>query len=222
MALNLIVENERNGEKRKIAVDPRDKVFKSLQGVKSYFDLSDNFKIIHDGKIINKNQDWSETKIENDDLLVLGYRREGTGKLPYKLWKKRIRNELKLLSSEANILKKEKSKHGLELTLNIEDVPAYGKNENGLRDIKDHTLKMILSRNYPYTPPNIVWISDIYHPNIKPEDTNRNVNFSYLKSWNFSDDLSILIRKLKELIIDPEFEYTLDYDICKEAEENYR
>ena len=214
MTINLIIKHEKSGNQNKIRVDPRDNIEDSLEGVLMYLNLTSDFELYHKDKKIDIKKIWEDTSVKNEDVVTIrsGQKDEN---LPIKLWRKRIKNELKLLKKNWRCKSNFKDDF-VNILVEIKTLGPVKKDEEILLK-KSHRFKIRLDRNYPYKSPEIDWISPIFHPNISSLDGKKNISFTYISNWNFSKNLNDLVAKIEILLQSPEVDKVLDNVQSKEA-----
>lgn len=60
-----------------------------------------------------------------------------------------------------------------------------------------HELQIYLHRDYPRTPPQLIWTTNIFHPNILPPEQNGGV---CIGSWSPSETLAQLCLRIAEML----------------------
>lgn len=214
MTINLIIKHEKSGDQNKIRVDPRDNIEDSLEGVLTFLNLTSDFKLYHKDKKIDIKRTWEDTSVKNEDVVIIRSG-EKDEKLPIKLWKRRIKNEIELMKENWKCKSNYKDDF-VNILVTLKTLGPVKKNEEIL--IKNsHRFKIKLGRNYPYKSPEINWITPIFHPNISSLEGIKNISFSYISNWNFSKNLNHLIAKIEILLQSPEVDKVLDNIQSKEA-----
>lgn len=207
----------RGGEEIKITVDPLERVDDSLDGVKNYWDLEEDFELYDlERRELDRNINWAENDIEDGSMMMV---REGSKDLPDEILSRRIHNEIDRLKDEGYLVD-ELDDEGFDLMLTIK-APGPVKVDHRVGLVFEHNLTISITEGYPSTSPLIEWKSDIYHPNISFSKDCGKVKTSYLEEWDFDHDLVSLTKHLEELLTKPERDKTIDTDRCKNAQEFY-
>ena len=103
--------------------------------------------------------------------------------LPHNIWKRRIEEDLKGLYNHPRVGVRNVNQgadevdfnmilHGAAIILQAGDVGT------------EHTLHVVMSRDYPYQMPIIKWVSPIWHPNVYPDSS---ICIGLLKSYTWKD-----------------------------------
>lgn len=65
-----------------------------------------------------------------------------------------------------------------------------------------HSIQIDLKREYPYPGGiEVVWLTPIFHPNIRPEDGK--VCIQLLNEWSETQTIASVVRALKQLLVEP-------------------
>lgn len=219
MVLRLKIYEDEENESIIIEADPKKTVKKTVADSKSYWSLHGDYKLLKDGYKINRRKPWSETDVEDGDELTLK-KCSGLKRLPKNLWEDRIQNELERLQSSGIKFQKDKKNGVLSLEIMLE-VPGPIKVGSDIGLSFKHRFTISLGREYPYQKPSLKWHTEIYHPNIKPPKDGGHIKTGFLKEWSFLNDLISLIENIESILMDPDIEYHLDEDLCKEATKRY-
>jgi len=150
--------------------------------------------------------------------------------LPLEIWKNRIENEIKSLKS-LNVIDTNsiiQSDNSVKFLINLKALGfIMGTFKEGIDIVpqKDHQIHLELNRAFPY-PGGIrfSWQSNIFHPNIHPvkvpspyESGTGYICLNILKKWSRLTDLETTVKALQKLVVNPNPDDPLKYDICSEA-----
>jgi len=81
----------------------------------------------------------------------------------------------------------------------------------------DHRFRMIITKNYPFEKPMIIWLTPIFHPNIMmPEDGGYLCN-KLLDDWNFNSTLLMFIKGIEFLLLNPNSSSPFGTETCTAA-----
>lgn len=150
--------------------------------------------------------------------------------LPYEIWEKRVKNEIKILK-KLNIINPKSIKwyeDSVELWLKLRAlgfIQKYGNHNLNVAPRTEHRVFIKINRSFPY-PGGIdfSWQSDIYHPNIHPVEL-QNYNYlgtgyiclNILRKWSKLSDLETTAKSLQILVENPNPEDPLQYNVCLDA-----
>ena len=77
-----------------------------------------------------------------------------------------------------------------------------------------HRLNIYLHRDYPRRPPRLIWLSDIFHPNILPPERNGGI---CIGSWSPAESLDRLVIRIGEMVQYKNYNVDLSDVLNKEA-----
>ena len=89
-------------------------------------------------------------------------------------------------------------------------------------DYKDGVflLDIQIPKEYPYKPPNCIFKTKIWHPNINPDSGSICITVLKQKNWNPSMNISNVLLSIMLLFYKPNFEDPLKWDARKEFKAN--
>lgn len=89
-------------------------------------------------------------------------------------------------------------------------------------DYKDGVflLDIQIPKEYPYKPPNCIFKTKIWHPNINPDSGSICITVLKQKNWNPSMNISNVLLSIMLLFYKPNFEDPLNWDARKEFKAN--
>ncbi|MFX1497312.1 MAG: ubiquitin-conjugating enzyme E2 [Promethearchaeota archaeon] len=155
--------------------------------------------------------------------------------LPFEIWKERVNNEIKILST-INLVENKSIAwydNSVELWINLSAFGFIkGESEGGInvKPQMNHRILIKINRSFPY-PGGIdfAWYSNIFHPNIHPIELEglKRIGTGYiclniLRQWTKLSDLETTVKSLEKLVENPNPEDPLQYDICIEAAEFFK
>lgn len=99
----------------------------------------------------------------------------GGTKYPEGSWKRRLKSEYRMLSSEHNgffDFDVDNETMPMQYVVHYRGIPSYSKPGTGSKPIikNEHDVEITLDRNYPYKPPVVRMLSHIFHPNVRVSD----------------------------------------------------
>jgi len=94
-------------------------------------------------------------------------------------------------------------KFPVNILLNLVDSPGPYMNEGVVETKFTHSLKIIITEEYPYQTPIVRWQSTIFHPNIMDPMDGGYVCTKLLREWSFSSNLVSFIKGLESLLANP-------------------
>ena len=150
--------------------------------------------------------------------------------LPYEIWDKRVKNEIKILKRLDIVDHKSVKwyKDSVELWLKLRAlgfIQKYRNNNLNVAPITEHRVFIKINRSFPY-PGGIdfSWYSDIFHPNIHPVELKNSTSLgtgyiclNILRKWSKLSDLETTAKSLQILVENPNPEDPLQYNICIDA-----
>ena len=128
---------------------------------------------------------------------------------------KRIIQEMeRLKSSKLITIKKAERIGSSDLQWKIVfDGPEETPYEDGI-----FTLKLIFPENYPKKGPEALFLTKMFHPNIRESD--QHVCISLLNNWNETTSVEFIIFGIFEIIMDPKVEGAYDNEATKLLKDN--
>ncbi|MEM0475213.1 MAG: ubiquitin-conjugating enzyme E2 [Candidatus Norongarragalinales archaeon] len=119
--------------------------------------------------------------------------------LPEAIWRRRLESERDELATAG-----EKFECNADCTVYVVSVrgPALFKNGGKLSRRDSHSVQITLKREYPYAGGiDVVWLTPIFHPNIRPSDGK--VCIQLLNEWSESQSVASLVNALRQLLVQP-------------------
>ena len=150
--------------------------------------------------------------------------------LPYEIWDKRVKNEIRILKKLGIVDHKSVKwyKDSVELWVKLRAlgfIQKYGNNHLNVAPKTEHRVFIKINRSFPY-PGGIdfAWYSDIFHPNIHPVELQNStylgtgyICLNILRKWSKLSDLETTAKSLQILVENPNPEDPLQYNICIDA-----
>ncbi len=220
----MTIKTSSSDDQAKLKLDPEESVEKTKNGLLSYWGLDDEEDFILfdiDGQRVDEDKNWLETSVESGETLFLRKTKDRKI-LPEELWNKRIDGEINLLQEEDIEFDSTLSGSSAVLEVKLSDVPGPVSIGESLGLSYKHDLRLTLTREYPYRPPEIEWGSEIFHPNIVPPDKGGYVEMDYLSDWDFTKDISTLLENLEDLLMHPQMSNLCEHKSCRESAEIYK
>ena len=135
--------------------------------------------------------------------------------LPEKVWKERLKKEAGLLRQYPTFGSADKTLttwHGYIAG----DGPFAGET---------HEVRIELTRKFPFEPPQVTWLTDIFHPNIEPPQGMGGYGRVCLnlldKDWTPMKHLPAIVEGLMYLLNNPNPEDALANPTCQEAKKKF-
>ncbi|MGM0509858.1 MAG: ubiquitin-conjugating enzyme E2 [Thermoplasmatota archaeon] len=219
MVLRLNISEPELGESIVVETDPETKVIKTINSAKSYWSLDGEYVMIRGGDKIDRRDSWSKIDIEDGDKLTLK-KVSDIKKMPKRLWKNRIENEIDGLKNSDLDIDAAWDEDGVKIRVQLKTSgPIKVGDDIGLSF--KHEFEVILGREYPYTAPEINWNSDIFHPNIAPPEEGGRLRIGYIDPWDFSKSIVDLVHYIEKILMEPEIDNKVDESTCVEASKKY-
>ncbi|MGM0406225.1 MAG: ubiquitin-conjugating enzyme E2 [Thermoplasmatota archaeon] len=221
MPFDINIGKEEEVKNISIRIDPTEKIIDSVSGIISYWDIENDIILYYKDTKLNLNQKWSETNIEEGDLVLIKNKKSNKI-LPRDIWSSRIENEIeKLRDNNIEIIEVNFSKKTFSCKLKMIDTPGPINIGSKIALSFDHVIHIDVPRSYPYEKPRLEWRSEIFHPNIKPPEKGGRIWIEYLENWHFSKSLITLIQEIKNLLLNPDIKRRWKIRQCIEAYDVY-
>jgi ubiquitin-conjugating enzyme E2 C len=81
----------------------------------------------------------------------------------------------------------------------------------------DHHFRMIITQNYPYEKPRIIWLTPIFHPNIMMPEDGGHLCTRLLEDWSFNSALITFIKGIELLLLSPNGASPFGTESCTRA-----
>jgi len=212
MVPNMIIELDSKEEQVEISVEPDEILRNTLADLVSYWDLKGNHIFESMGERLDLESRWAQV----EGGRVINLKKASLDKtLPDKTWRRRIANELDLLDDVETEVREEQDSYSIKVLL--EGIPGPVKVGKTVGKTFKHRFTIELGRDYPYRPPNILWRTPIFHPNISPSEKGGKVSCDYLNNWRFSYSLKGLVSAISKLLRNPEGSNRREEKTCVEA-----
>jgi ubiquitin-conjugating enzyme E2 C len=130
-------------------------------------------------------------------------------KLPQDILKRRIKHELELdmcirkLDHVIGIEDPEFKEFPIKVMVTLKNTPGPIVKSNKLDHKMTHQFKMLITDEYPYEKPIVLWESLIFHPNIQLPQDGGHVCTKLLDTWNFQSNLLAFIQGIESLLANP-------------------
>ncbi|MBM4237748.1 MAG: hypothetical protein FJ151_04610 [Euryarchaeota archaeon] len=67
----------------------------------------------------------------------------------------------------------------------------------------EHRFSMIVSREYPFEKPLVIWKTPVFHPNIMMPEDGGHLCAKLLDDWSFNSTLLSFIKGIESLLLNP-------------------
>lgn len=134
---------------------------------------------------------------------------------------KRLNNEIGNLGNYLNIDLEEipeDANFPITLSVNLSNIPARASRH---RETDSHSFDLVISEEYPYERPRVIWQTEIFHPNIMMPEDGGFVCLRISESWNFGSGLISFIMGIENLLSSPNPANPYGTGTCTEAAEWY-
>ena len=81
----------------------------------------------------------------------------------------------------------------------------------------DHRFRMIITQNYPFEKPMIIWLTPIFHPNIMMPEDGGHLCTKLLEDWSFNSTLVNFIKGIEMLLLAPNGSSPFGTETCTRA-----
>jgi ubiquitin-protein ligase len=141
--------------------------------------------------------------------------------LPRVLVQKRVANEIGMcrrnLTHKIKVKDETLSTFPITIKVILRNVPGPVMRNDKLEYKYTHKIRLEITEEYPYQKPLVVWLTDIFHPNVMPPEEGGFVCTKLLDNWSFSSDLLSFIKGIETLLLTPNPENPYDTDTCTRA-----
>jgi ubiquitin-conjugating enzyme E2 C len=128
-------------------------------------------------------------------------------KLPQDILRRRIKHELDMcirkLDHVMGIEDPELKEFPIKVMVTLKSTPGPIVKKNKLDNKFTHQFKMMITDEYPYEKPIVLWESLIFHPNIQLPQDGGHVCTKLLDTWNFQSNLLAFIKGIETLLANP-------------------
>jgi len=145
--------------------------------------------------------------------------------LPFEVFRARVKNEIascsRYLRHSIELDEFSPSSFPLEVRVELKGVSALELSENGSVTRDRHRFSIILSREYPFEKPLVIWRTPIFHPNIMMPEDGGHVCIKLLDEWSFNSTLLSFIKGIETLLLNPNPESPFGTKSCTMAAEYF-
>jgi len=128
-------------------------------------------------------------------------------KLPTDILRRRIKHELDMcirkLDHVMGIEDPQLKEFPIKVMVTLKNTPGPIVKKNKLDHKFTHQFKMMITDEYPYEKPIVLWESLIFHPNIQLPQDGGHVCTKLLDTWNFQSNLLAFIKGIETLLANP-------------------
>jgi ubiquitin-protein ligase len=113
------------------------------------------------------------------------------------------------------------SEFPIELIVTIKNTPAPVLRKGTLDVQLTHVFIILVTEQYPYEKPKVLWQTPIFHPNIKLPRDGGHVCTRLLDDWSFHSNLVSFIYGIETLLVNPNPKSPWDTDSCTSSAEYF-
>ncbi|OPY31276.1 MAG: Ubiquitin-conjugating enzyme [Methanomassiliicoccales archaeon PtaU1.Bin124] len=141
--------------------------------------------------------------------------------LPEELLRSRLQNEIaacrRSLKVQLDISDEGLANFPINLDVTLLQVPGPVMEGSKIVYRYNHRFRMIISKEYPFEKPLIIWQTQIFHPNIMGPEDGGHLCTRLLSDWNFNSNLLSFIKGIESLLIEPNGTSPFGTDSCTRA-----
>lgn len=145
--------------------------------------------------------------------------------LPFEVFRARVRNEIarcsRYLRHSVEAGEITPSSFPLEIQVELRGVSAFELSESGVIPRDQHRFSIILSQEYPFEKPLVIWRTPIFHPNVMMPEDGGHVCIKLLDEWSFNSTLLSFIKGIETLLLNPNPESPFGTKSCTMAAEYF-
>jgi ubiquitin-conjugating enzyme E2 C len=146
--------------------------------------------------------------------------------LPEDILSARVRNELEMcrrsLRHRFELAPGANGAFPMEINVTLLKTPGPVMRGGRVAHGYEHSLKIIVTCEYPYEKPIVRWQTPIFHPNIMLARDGGYVCTKLLDDWSFSSNLSSFVKGLESLLMNPNPENPYASESCMTAANYFR
>jgi ubiquitin-protein ligase len=141
--------------------------------------------------------------------------------LPKDILASRLRNELtqcsKYLKTTLDTSDEKLEQYPIEFDIELHNTPGPVRENGRIVNRYYHKFRIIVSSNYPFEKPAVIWKTPIFHPNIMAPEDGGHVCTKLLSEWSFNSTILIFVKGIESLLIAPNGESPFGTSTCTEA-----
>ena len=141
--------------------------------------------------------------------------------LPKDILVSRLRNELtqcsKYLKTSLDTTDEKLENYPVEFDIELHNTPGPVQENGKVVNRYNHRFRIIISSNYPFEKPAVIWKTPVFHPNIMLPEDGGHVCTKLLSDWSFNSTLLSFIKGIESLLIAPNGESPFGTDSCTGA-----
>jgi len=145
--------------------------------------------------------------------------------LPLDILRKRVKNEYDMATRKLPhiiaIEDPEIKEFPAVIVVTLMDTPGPIMRDGKIDHKFTHQFKMIVTKNYPYEKPIVLWQSEIFHPNLMLPEDGGSVCTKLLADWDFSNNLMGFIKGIEALLANPNPQSPWGTDTCTLAAQHF-
>jgi ubiquitin-protein ligase len=145
--------------------------------------------------------------------------------LPIDILISRLRNELTICSRylrhPVNTSEENLSRFPLDIEIELVKVPGSVLQDGKVVTRYNHSFSIIVTREYPFEKPLVIWRTPIFHPNIMMPEDGGHLCTKLLEEWNFNSTLLSFIKGIESLLLTPNPRSPFGTDSCTGAADHF-
>ena len=141
--------------------------------------------------------------------------------LPLEILRARLANELTACErgSRAALRLSDPHMTSFPVAIEVELTKVPGPVLEGDRVVYryDHRFRLIVTKNYPFERPLVIWLTPIFHPNIMLPEDGGHLCTRLLEDWSFNSNLVTFIKGIELLLLSPNGSSPFGTESCTRA-----
>jgi hypothetical protein len=145
--------------------------------------------------------------------------------LPIDILVSRLRNEVTICSRylrhPINTLEENLSRFPVDIEIGLVKIPGCVKHDGKIVMKHNHSFSIIVTRDYPFEKPLVIWRTPIFHPNIMMPEDGGHLCTKLLEEWNFNSTLLSFIKCIESLLLNPNPRSPFGTESCTAAADHF-
>jgi ubiquitin-protein ligase len=141
--------------------------------------------------------------------------------LPKDILISRLRNELaqcsRYLKTSLDTSNERLDHCPLEFDIELHNTPGPVWENGKVVTRYNHRFIIIVSANYPFEKPSVIWKTPLFHPNIMLPEDGGHVCTKLLSDWSFNSTILSFVKGIESLLMAPNGESPFGTSSCTEA-----
>ena len=141
--------------------------------------------------------------------------------LPKDILVSRLRNELaqcsKYLKISLDTSNERLDHYPVEFDIELHNTPGPVRENGKVVTRYNHGFRIIVSANYPFEKPSVIWKTPLFHPNIMLPEDGGHVCTKLLSDWSFNSTILSFVKGIESLLMAPNGESPFGTSSCTEA-----